>query len=196
MCQLPACTATYCNPGSGPMPCWGCTGQGFDSDMGGYIANYDWSSGSPEIVIGHYEQVSYTDPFADVETVVVEDRFYPDKVYDSWADSFRDFILSPEGLRVSADLRNFGNATKETGNTGVKLFATVGILSAVTGQPEGVAIGAAGVTTSEVITQGGNLTLEISSWMESVQQNSSAPLVAASMQGAIDQIEPTEVLGH
>lgn len=178
------------------MPCWGCYGPGVDSDMGGYIANYDWSSGTPEIVIGHYEEVSYTDPFADVETVVVEDRFYPDKVYDSWTDALRDFILSPEGRRVSADLRIFANAMKETGNTGLKVFATVGVLSAVTGQPEGVAIGTAGVVTSETLSQGGNLTLEISSWMESVQQNSSAPLVAASVQGAIDQFEPTEVLGH
>jgi RHS repeat-associated protein len=69
--------------GGGPMPCWDCYGPGFDPNLGGYIANYDWSSENWGKEAGYWQYstesdtIGYDSSGMSIENVVINQIFIP-----------------------------------------------------------------------------------------------------------------------
>jgi RHS repeat-associated protein len=213
VCSLPRCQGTYCNPGGG-MPCWGCSGSGYDYDMGGYIGNYDWAMGDPVEVIGHWEEtgtsdVEYnSDGSMKSETVTVTDTFIADSIQmaPDFATSVTSLTIEPNtdndrgvcpagriasGARFVARQADNVRAAGEYSKFGGMGLTAMGFFD---GKPGVMAAGVGWTTFGEALSVGGS---GVEGFADSIlyYQGDPRPLESFAIQQGLEGFTPPAVPG-
>jgi hypothetical protein len=106
-------------------------------------------------------------------------------------NNLRSWIVSPQGYSATNSLKQWGASLKFASTVATYSGSAIVVGGAVTLQPEVVAFGAMGVAVGDALDIGADALLGTAAFMQSVQENSSAPLVQFSIQGAIDQNGPS-----
>ncbi len=108
-----------------------------------------------------------------------------------WAKNLRNFIVSPSGHALAGQLQYWGNSLKYAVGGTQLIGSGVMVGGAVTGQIEVIPVGAMGVALGGALDIGADTLLGGASFMESVQQGNSSPILDFAINGYIDSSEPT-----
>jgi RHS repeat-associated protein len=111
--------------------------------------------------------------------------------FAGWARNLRNFITSPGGYALTGQLQYWGNALKYAAGGTQLIGSGVMVGGALTGQIEVIPVGAMGVAFGDALDIGADALLGSASFMESVQQGNSSPILDFAINGYIDSSEPT-----